>query len=103
MLAAFTLVQAAVVRASIVAWLVDQRFWVLSPSVSRMITLSRSGLGSKASVHGRFDVNRPEEKPVMGGVSLWKAGLGVQRDRWSADIVREHVERISGAYRISVV
>src|SRR5712691_4772638 len=37
--------------------------------------------------------------PGDPGVSLWKAGLRVQRDRRPADIVREHVERISGAYQ----
>ena len=48
MLAFLVLVQAIVVRASIVFLFDDQRFWVLSPSVSRMMTLSRSGPGDGA-------------------------------------------------------
>src|SRR6478672_12634197 len=43
MLSALALVHTLSVRASITDCVDDQRFWVLSPSVSAMITLSRSG------------------------------------------------------------
>src|SRR5215510_8557967 len=45
MLSALALVHTLSVRSSITDWLDDHRFWVLSPSVSRMMTLSRSGAG----------------------------------------------------------
>src|SRR3954447_24968468 len=48
MLSAFALVHTLSVRSSIMDWVGDQRFWVLSPSVSRMMTLSRSGEGAGA-------------------------------------------------------
>src|SRR5262245_35954849 len=48
MLSALALVQTFSVRASITDWLVDQRFWVFCPSVSRMTTLSRSGAAAGA-------------------------------------------------------
>src|SRR5439155_15600838 len=49
MLSALALVHTLSVRASITDCVDDHRFWVLSPSVSRMTTLSRSGEGAGAS------------------------------------------------------
>src|SRR5215207_3314216 len=57
MFAALTLTQAAAVRASIDEELVLHRFCVFSPSVNRMMTLSRSGAGAAAPVNGRFNVS----------------------------------------------
>src|SRR5215471_5256883 len=67
MFAAFTLVQAKAVRASIEDSLVLQRFCVLVPSVNSTITLSRSGAGAEASVNGRFDVRacQPHTNPIV--------------------------------------
>src|SRR5262245_28404022 len=48
MLSALALVHTLSVRASINDCVDHQRFWVLSPSVSRMMTLSRSGEGAGA-------------------------------------------------------
>src|SRR3954471_10971502 len=53
MLAALAFWQASAVRASMADELVLQRFCVLSPSVSRMITLSLSGEGSEPCGSGR--------------------------------------------------
>src|SRR5436190_12299912 len=67
MFAAFTLVQAAAVRASIDEPLVVQRFWVLSPSVSSTITLSLSGAGSEPCVIGSLLVSarQPHTRPMV--------------------------------------
>src|SRR5215470_9164550 len=48
MLSALALVHTLAVRASITDCVVDQRFWVLVPSVSAMMTLSRSASGAGA-------------------------------------------------------
>src|ERR687887_383793 len=48
MLSALALVHTLPVRASITDWVDDQRFCVLSPSVSAIMTLSRSGSGAGA-------------------------------------------------------
>src|SRR5215470_8966940 len=48
MLSALALVHTLLVRSSITDWVDDQRFCVLSPSVSAMMTLSRSGAGAGA-------------------------------------------------------
>src|SRR5215468_2292902 len=48
MLLALALVHTQPVRASITDCVVDQRFWVLVPSVRAMMTLSRSGAGAGA-------------------------------------------------------
>src|SRR5206468_9690815 len=47
-LSALALVHTLLVRSSITDCVDDQRFWVLSPSVSMMMTLSRSGSGAGA-------------------------------------------------------
>src|SRR5215475_6600471 len=67
MLAALMLAQAAAVRASMADWLLLQRFLVLSPSVSRMITLSRSGCGSCAWLNGWLLVKacQPQTSPMV--------------------------------------
>src|SRR3979409_1618355 len=67
MFEALALVQASAVRASMLDSLDDQRFCVLVPSVSRMITLSLSGAGSEPSVSGRFGVSEchPHSSPMV--------------------------------------
>src|ERR1700704_2724273 len=57
MLSALSLVHTLSVRASITDWVDDQRFWVLSPSVSAMMTLSRSGdvAGALSGATGESD------------------------------------------------
>ena len=57
MLAALTLAQACWVRASMSACVVVHRFCVLSPSVSRMMTLSRSAVGAAALFSGLHAVS----------------------------------------------
>src|SRR3954469_8001587 len=67
MLAALTLVQAALVRASICDELCDHRFCVFSPSVNSTITLSRSGAGAAAPMSGKLPVRacQPHTRPMV--------------------------------------
>src|SRR5947209_19160740 len=67
MFAAFALVHASEVRASMLDSLLLQRFCVLVPSVSSTITLSLSGAGSEPWVSGRFGVSecQPQTRPMV--------------------------------------
>src|SRR5688500_15843545 len=67
MFAALMLAQASLVRLSIDDELVVQRFLVLSPSVSRMMTLSRVGSGAAATVNGALAVSacHAQTRPIV--------------------------------------
>src|SRR5687768_14844688 len=66
MLAALTLSQAFCVRASIAEALELQRFWVFSPSVIRMMTLSRSVAGGGALNGSTGDSSwKPQARPMV--------------------------------------
>src|SRR4051794_17040310 len=66
MLAALTLSQALLVRASITEAVELQRFWVFSPSVIRMMTLSRSVAAAGALNGATGDINwKAQARPMV--------------------------------------
>src|SRR4051812_50204835 len=66
MLAALTLSQALLVRASIVEAVELQRFCVFSPSVINTMTLSRSGAGGGALNGSTGEINwKPQARPMV--------------------------------------